>query len=282
MNDALEELQGRLEVSRNEDRGTEFWYARDLQSVLGYATWESFERVLHKAVANCRTVGLSEDDHFRQVTKMIVLGKGAKRDVTDYALSRYGAHLIAVNADAGKPNVAFIKNYFVVQARKQELVEQRVLDTERLETRQQLKASEKVLSGVFQERGLDGKQMSVVRSKGDTALFGGLTTKQMKERYNITATKPLADVLPTLTISAKTLINEMTKLNLDEKNLRGEPSISKEHVQNSEGVRRMLSDRGIQPEDLPAAEDIGKVERRLKSEERALSKSKLPIPENIL
>lgn len=276
MSDQSLQLQNSLDNCRNEDRGTDFWYARDLQSQLGYAKWESFEKVVLKAIENCKAVQADENAHFIEVDRVVELGKGAKRDITDWAISRYGAYLVAVNADSSKPNVAYIKNYFVVQARKQEVIQQRILDVERIETRNQLKASEKALNGAFFEAGLDGQKVATVRSKGDKALFGGLSTSEMKDRYKITPKKPLADVLPTLTLSAKTLVNEMTRLNLEENSINGESAVTREHVQNSRSMRGMLMERGIKPEELPPAEDSTKVERRLRSEEKALAKAKLP------
>lgn len=266
-----DELQVSLDDCRNEEQDIEFWFARDLQTQFGYKNWESFEKVIHKAAENARLVGVAEDDHFRQVTKMVPIGSGAERPIADYMLSRYGAYLLAVNADGTKPNVAYMKHYFVVQARRQELVEQRVLDAERLESRRQLKATEKALSGLFHERGLDGAKMAAVRAKGDKALFGGHTTQEMKNKYGITNSRPLADYLPTLSIAAKTLVNEMTKLNVETNDVRGEVLITDEHVQNSKSVRAMLGNRGIQPENLAPAEDIAKVERRLAKEEKQIA-----------
>lgn len=270
-----DDLQAGLDECRNEEQGVDFWFARELQEHFGYSRWESFEKVVHKGIENAMLVGVAPEDHFRQVTKMVQTGSGAEREIVDYVLTRYAAYLIAVNADGSKPNVAYIKHYFVVSARKQELVEQRVLDAERVEARHQLKDSEKVLSGLFQERGLDGQQMAVVRSKADKALFGGNTTQQMKDRYRITGSKPLADFLPTLTIAAKNLVNEMTKLNVSTTNVRGERALTTEHVQNSSSVRAMLGERGIRPEELASAEDITKVERRMASEEKRLAKADL-------
>lgn len=264
-----------LEKCRYDDEGVDFWYARDLREHFGYKSWESFERVVLKAAENCRTVGLSENDHFRQVTKMVRVGSGAERLIEDYAVSRYGAYLMAMNADASKPEVAFLKHYFAVRAREAEMIEQRALDSERLESREQLKATEKVLSGVLAVHGVDGKEFGLIRSKGDKALFGGRSTQDMKDLYGIKSSRPLADFLPTLSLAAKTLVNEMTKLNVEGNALTGEPSISKEHVQNSKSVRSMLAERGIKPEDLPAEEDITKVQRRLASEERALTRETL-------
>lgn len=276
MSDQSLQLQNTLEECRNEDRGTDFWYARDLQKSLGYTRWENFEKVVLKAIENCKAVNAEAATHFVEVDRVADLGKGAKRQITDWAISRYGSYLIAVNADSTKPNVAYIKNYFIVQARKQELIEQRMLDVERIETRNQLKASEKALSGAFQGGGLDGQKMAIVRSKGDRELFGGLSTQDMKSRYGITQRKALADVLPTLTLSAKTMVNEMTRLNLEEKSISGEGAITREHVQNNRSMRGMLMERGFKPEELPAAEDTAKVERRLRSEEKALLKAQLP------
>lgn len=271
-------LQAGLDGCRKQEHGIEFWFARDLQQQFGYGSWESFERVVLKAAQNARMVGVSEDDHFRQVTKMVPIGSGAEREVADIMLTRYGAYLVAVNADSTKPNVAFLKHYFVVEARKQEVIARRVLDAERVESRQQLRAAEKALSGLFQERGLDGKQMGTVRAKGDKALFGGNTTQEMKDRYGITRSRSLADFLPTLTIAAKTLVNEMTKVNLEANSARGERAITDEHVQNSTSVRSMLGDRGIRPEDLPADEDVTKIERRLASEEKRIASTGFSEP----
>lgn len=266
-------LQNQIDECRKEEDSVEFWFARDLMSHFEYSSWESFEKVIHKAALNAKAVDVAEDDHFRQVTKMVHIGSGATREVTDYMVTRYGAYLVALNADSSKKNVAYLKNYFVVQARKQELIEKRVQDAERLESRNQLKATEKALSGLFHERGLDGPQMAKVRAKGDQALFGGHTTQQMKDKYGIAKSRPLSDFLPSVTIAAKSLINEMTKLNVEANNTQGETAITSEHVQNSTSVRDMLGSRGIKPEQLPADEDINKVERRLAQEERKLSAS---------
>lgn len=273
------DLHQDLQSCAKTDGETEFWLARDLQERLGYKRWEAFEKVVLKAAENCALVGIHEGDHFRQVTKMVQIGSGADRHVTDYALSRYGAYLVAVNADGTKPNVAFIKHYFVTKARSYEIIEQRIADAERLESRNQLKAIEKALSEVLFEHGLDGRQVGAVRSKGDTALFGGLSTQAMKDRYGISASRPLADFLPTLTIAAKSLVNEMTRNNVSEQGLHGERIISIEHVQNSQGVREMLGKRGIKPEELAAAEDLQKIGRRVSTDEKKLASQTLPVIE---
>lgn len=252
----------------------EIWFARDLQPLLGYARWENFQVAINRAVESCKTQGVNVDDHFREVTKMVTLGSGATREVQDYMLTRYACYLIAQNGDPRKEQIAFAQSYFAVQT----LIEERLNHISRLETRERLRASEKQLSQNIYERGVDEKGFGRIRSKGDTALFGGHTTEDMKQRLGIKGTRPLADFLPTLTIAAKNLATEMTNYNVEKADLYGENSITREHIQNNRSVREMLGKRGIKPEELPAAEDIKKLERRVAAEEKKLEKSAEKLP----
>lgn len=256
----------------------EVWFARDLMSQLGYSKWENFQTAIGRAIDSCRTQGIDAEDYFRSVRRTIELGNGATRDVEDYMLTRYACYLIAQNGDPRKEQIAFAQSYFAVQTRKAELIEERLNHISRLETRERLRASEKQLSQNIYERGVDEKGFGRIRSKGDTALFGGHTTEDMKQRLGIKGTRPLADFLPTLTIAAKNLATEMTNYNVEKANLYGENSITREHIQNNRSVREMLGKRGIKPEELPAAEDIKKLERRVAAEEKKLEKSAEKLP----
>lgn len=256
----------------------EVWFARDLMSQLGYSKWENFQTAIGRAIASCRTQGIDAEDYFRSVRRTIELGNGATRDVEDYMLTRYACYLIAQNGDPRKEQIAFAQSYFAVQTRKAELIEERLNHISRLETRERLRASEKQLSQNIYERGVDEKGFGRIRSKGDTALFGGHTTEDMKKRLGIKGTRPLADFLPTLTIAAKNLATEMTNYNVEKADLYGENSITREHIQNNRSVREMLGERGIKPEELPAAEDIKKLERRVAAEEKKLERSAEKLP----
>ena len=257
-----------IHISENGE--IEFWYARELQTLLGYSRWENFELVIKKAMISCENAGGNVNDHFRGITKMIKLAKNAERGVKEYVLTRYACYLIAQNGDVRKDEIAFAQSYFAVQTRKQELIEDRIRLIERLNAREKLKESEKRLSQNIYERGVDDAGFGRIRSKGDQALFGGFTTKDMKERLKVKENRPLADFLPTLTIAAKNLATEMTNYNVEQKELYGEEPITDEHVQNNSSVREMLGQRGIKPEDLPPAEDLKKLERRVKREEKKL------------
>lgn len=258
-------------ISKVTADGVEYWQARELMVVLGYNNWRSFENVISKAIIACETTGYDVENYFISTHKEALLGKSGIRNVSDYMLTRYACYLIAQNGDSKKDEIAFAQSYFALQTRKQELIEDRLSLNKRMETRDRLKESEKKLSQNIYERGVDEKGFGRIRSHGDMALFGGYSTQEMKQRLNIKGNRPLADFLPTLSIAAKNLAAEMTNYNVEEKDLRGESSITDEHVQNNKSVRKMLGERGIKPENLPPEEDIKKLERRVKAEEKKLT-----------
>ena len=256
----------------DEESGTEYWSARDIMRPLGYARWENFYEAIKRAIISCETNKTPVESHFREVTKMVKSGV-AEKPIKDFQLTRYACYLIAQNGDPRKDEIALAQAYFAVQTRKQEVIEKRVAEIQRLQSCKALTETEKQLAGIAFERGVDAKGFARIKSQGDKALFGGSDTRAMKKRLGVSDKKPLVDVLPDVTLAAKNLAGSMTAYNIENKNLYGIFPIEKEHVENNEGVRSTLVDRGIYPEDLPPAEDTKKVERRLKSDEKKLSKT---------
>jgi DNA-damage-inducible protein D len=246
--------------------GVEFWMARDLQHLLSYTKWDNFQGVISKAKTACELSEQEIDDHFADVGKMVSIGSGAEKEIPDIMLTRYACYLIAQNGDPRKEKIAFAQRYFAIQTRKAELIEIKILEHERVIAREKLKATEKELSQVIFEQTGGNQNFALIRSKGDAALFGK-TTQQMKDRWGI-KNKPLADFMPTILLKAKDFATEITIFNAKENNMKTESQISREHVTNNKSVRNTLVSRGIKPENLKPEEDISKIDRRLKSEEK--------------
>jgi DNA-damage-inducible protein D len=269
--DEIKNLFTQFETAASEFEGIECWSARELQELLGYSKWENFEKVIQKAKDACNNAGEIDNYHFPDIRKTIPMPKGAEKVIYDILLTRYACYLIAQNGDSRKEEIAFAQNYFAIQTRKAEVVEARILEFERVKAREKLSQTEKQLSGVLYERGVDSQGFAIIRSKGDQALFK-LNTQALKRKFGIPDSRPIADFLPTISIKAKDLAAEMTGLNVQSKNLNGQSIIEKEHIDNNLAVRDMLTKRGIVPETLPPAEDVKKLQRKLEGEEKELLK----------
>ncbi|MBK9639250.1 MAG: DNA damage-inducible protein D [Bacteroidetes bacterium] len=253
----------------------EYWMARELQELLGYSDWRNFLNIIEKAKDSCKTNKEPVLDHFVDVNNMVPIGSGAVREQSDIMLTRYACYLIAQNGDPKKEQIAFAQSYFAIQTRKQELLEERIQLNERLQAREKLAAAETELSRNIFERGVDNKGFASIRSKGDWALFGGNSTSDMKRKLGISVNRPLADFLPTITITAKQLATEITNFNVKKDDLLGEKKITEEHIKNNKDIRTLLGKSDIIPEDLPIEEDIKKLERNVKNSNKEIPKNKL-------
>jgi DNA-damage-inducible protein D len=268
----IKQLFTLFEAAASELEGVECWSARELQGLLGYSKWENFEKVIQKAKDACKNVGEEITNHFPDIRKTIPMPKGAEKEIDDILLTRYACYLIAQNGDSRKEEIAFAQNYFAVQTRRAELIEQRILENERVKAREKLSITEKQLSGILFQRGIDSQGFAVIRSKGDQALFR-LNTQMLKKKMGVPDNRPVADFLPTISIKAKDLASEMTGLNVQSKDLKGQSRIENEHIENNKAVRDMLTQRGIIPENLPPAEDVKKLQRKLDGDDKKILKA---------
>lgn len=252
------------------ENGQDYWLARELFERLGYTTWDSFQPAIERAKESCRTQKIPLENHFQDLTKMVTIGSGATRETKDIRLSRYACYMITLNGDPKKPKIAFAQAYFATQTRKMEVLEQRMEEIQRITARNKLKATEKEFASLLWEKGIDGMGIGEIRNAGDKALFGGLDTKDMKKRLGVRDNVPIADVLPSVTIKAKDLATEMTTVNTKKSNWSHRQVIKNEHVKNNTGVRRVLEDAGIRPEELPAQEDVKKITSRHEKEKQLM------------
>jgi len=275
----ITKLSKRFEEAAHIEQDVEYWMARDIQEFLEYNDWRNFLNVIEKAKVACKKSDQTVINHFVEVTKMVQIGSGGLRKISDIILSRFACYLIAQNGDPRKEPIAFAQSYFALQTRKQELLEKNIEMLERLEARKKLTQTEKELSASLYEHGIDDQGFARIRSKGDQALFGGKSTIQMKKKLGIPTSRPLADFLPTITIKAKDFAGEITHFNVKQKNLIGENLITHEHEKNNKDVRQILGKSNIFPENLPPEEDVKKLEKQIKKKNKQFIKNPKILPQ---
>ncbi|MEK7525993.1 MAG: DNA damage-inducible protein D [Patescibacteria group bacterium] len=265
------ELQGGLELIKKTIESLEYWSARDLMSHLGYSTWESFRTAINRAQESCQQAEQSVEDHFRDVTKMVILGSGSQRAIEDLLLTRYACYLIAQNGDPRKPQIAAAQNYFAIQTRRQEIWEQRAVENKRLEERDKLRDTEKKIERTVYQRGITQSiEFATFKNKHIEALYGGINTPDLKRKRGIPKGRALADFDTDVELKAKNFALGMTDHNIRTNNLTGRDKLEREVVANSSATRDALLARGIIPEKLKPEEDVKKIERRRSKEQKAI------------
>lgn len=271
MQNNVQNLISSFEKIKQVEGGSEYWSARDLQNLLWYIQWRNFEWAIEKAKISCKEAWYKLNDYFADISKPIISWKWWTQYIVDYNLSRYACYLIAQNWDPKKQEIAFAQAYFAVQTRKQEIIEQKLLDLDRLRARKKLTLTEKEFQELAFERWVDWVWIWRIRSKWDTILFWWKTTQDMKDKLWVKSW-PLADVLPVVTLKAKDLATEVTNHNMKHKWLYWENKITGEHIKNNEWVREYLENSWIRPEELPAEEDLKKIEGKIKEDIKKINK----------
>lgn len=252
--------------------GIEYWSARDLQPSLGYTQWRRFENAIKKAMESCKQSGNDPKHHFAGAGKQIEFGKGATQMVEDYHLSRFACYLIAQNGDSRKPEIAQAQKYFAIQTRRQEISDQMAADLERLETRQQMTVEFKALSGVARDAGVQDKMFGIFHDAGYRGLYGGLGVDAIKTRKGISPKENLMDRMDTTELIANQFRMSQTREKLKRENIRNQEDAIETHEAVGKEVRAAIAKiGGTPPENIPPAEPIKNVAKRLKTSKPLLT-----------
>jgi DNA-damage-inducible protein D len=252
------------ELKQTNQHGAEYWNARDLQPCLGYGHWRNFTKAIGRAITSCEQSGNDPAHHFARARKPIVGGKGAVQKVDDYQLSRFACYLIAQNGDSRLPEIARAQEYFAVQARRQEVSDALAADLERLEVRKQTSEEFKALSGAARNAGVQDRMFGVFHDAGYKGLYGGLGSDQIKHRKGIPPKDQLMDRMNTTELAANQFRMTQTRDKLAREGIHDQQQAIHAHSQVGKEVRQAIERiGGTLPENIPPAEDIKQVQKRV-------------------
>ena len=266
-------------IKHMEENGTEFWYARELMTMLEYSKWGNFIKVIDKAKESCKNSNMNVLDHFADVGKMIIVAKGAERKIEDYKLTRYACYLIAQNGDTRKNTIALAQTYFAVQTRKQELTrqeyEQLSEDERRVYTRRNVKDKNKYLFDTAKLAGV--KNYGKFNNYGYRGLYNGETAKDIANRKGISQKEDILDYMSSTELAANLFRITQTDEVLKNKNINNEEDACKTHHNVGQAVRQTIKRiGGTMPEDLPTPSKSAKqIEKEKNKKLKANNPNKL-------
>lgn len=252
------------QIKKINEYGQEYWSARDLMVILGYAKWINFKTPINKAMEACENSGQSIIDHFADIGNMVDIGSNAKRTIEDYQLSRYACYLVVQNADPEKEMVALGQTYFAFQTRKQEIFEQATEDEKRIMLRQELQKHNSYLAGAAQDAGVETSlDFAIFQNHGYMGLYGGLDAKDIHKHKGLKKSQNILDHMGSTELAANLFRATQTEEKLRRENIQGKDKANRTHYEVGKKVRKTIEEiGGTMPENLPAEDSIKKLEKQ--------------------
>ena len=261
-----------------DEDGNEYWFARDLAPLLDYQDWRNFMQVVEKARLACEKSGRAVEDHFGDVTRMVGIGSGAKREIADVRLSRYACYLIVQNGDPSKPVIANGQTYFAMQARRQELNDDEKFarlseDEKRLAIRNELAEHNKYLAAAAKDAGVETSlDYAIFQDHGYKGLYGGMGAKDIHARKGLKKSQKILDHMGSTELAAKLFRATQAEEKLKRDKISGKQRANQAHYEVGQKVRQTIKELGgTMPENLPIPEQSVK---QIESAKKKLEKKK--------